>query len=299
MSGLSFIAYCRVSSRKQPAGLELQRQRITAYVERVKGQILAWHEEMRQASPKASNVPKRQPELWRALDECRAAGATLIVARLDRLSRSTAFLSGLLESGPPLLIVDTPNASHFVLQIYAAAAEQYHATVSRRLRAAHDRARREGRKLNPHAKEAARRYEAKRRKQMRPLCMLIEDIRRSGPMSAGEVARILNERCVPTQRGRAWTNFTVSNFWLVYHRRWDLAKFRGHNPGPATEVRQALARAELLRPRIERYRSQGTTKEWQIAARLNADGVPTTTGVQWSQSLVSILLRRLDGRSGI
>jgi DNA invertase Pin-like site-specific DNA recombinase len=297
MSPTSFVAYCRSSSRHQPIGLEIQRQRIEAYASRVEGQILAWYQETRPASTTAADIPKRQPELCRALEHCHRTGATLIVARLDRLSRSTAFFAGLLESGPPILVVEIPQASHFILHIYAAVAEQYRSIISRRLRAAHERARKEGRKLNPKAREAACEGHARRKRRFRPLCRLIEDIRRHRRMSTGDVARILNERGILTQRGVPWTNYNVAQFWYGYHRRWDVSPFRGRlSAGPQKQTKQAMERAERLRARIKRYRREGTTKGWQIAARLDAEGVPTITGVPWSQGLVAILLRRLNAR---
>ena len=41
---------------------------------------------------------------------CRIHGATLLIAKLDRLSRNVAFLSKLLEEKVPFVAADIPNA---------------------------------------------------------------------------------------------------------------------------------------------------------------------------------------------
>jgi DNA invertase Pin-like site-specific DNA recombinase len=106
-----FVAYCRSSTPKQTIGLEMQQTAIDQYVHRTRGELIDWYQDVGSASPTQSRLPKQQPQLVRAISRARAEIASLIVARLDRLTRSTAVLALLLESGPPLLVVETPNAS--------------------------------------------------------------------------------------------------------------------------------------------------------------------------------------------
>jgi hypothetical protein len=67
----------------------------------------------------------QQSHLVCTIAQARAEKASVIVARLDRLTRSTGGLALILNCGPKLLVVETPNARPFVLQIYAAATEEY------------------------------------------------------------------------------------------------------------------------------------------------------------------------------
>src|SRR5882724_304782 len=132
MAQRTFVSYCRASTPVQVIGLEIQRRTIRTYAERVGAEIIAWYEEVRPASQSVAKFERHQPELFRAIEHCRKAGATLIVARLDRLARSAALCTSLIESGPPLVVAELPNASPFVLQIYAAVAEEYRRIVRRR-----------------------------------------------------------------------------------------------------------------------------------------------------------------------
>ncbi len=47
-----------------------------------------------------------RPELAKALAACRVHGATLIIAKLDRLSRNVAFISALMDAGTDFVAVD-------------------------------------------------------------------------------------------------------------------------------------------------------------------------------------------------
>jgi DNA invertase Pin-like site-specific DNA recombinase len=58
-----------------------------------------------------------RPELDNALALCRRTKATLVIAKLDRLARSVAFIANLIESRIPFIAVDRPNAKPFDLHI--------------------------------------------------------------------------------------------------------------------------------------------------------------------------------------
>ncbi|MGA8027740.1 MAG: recombinase family protein, partial [Bryobacteraceae bacterium] len=78
----------------------------------------------------------RRPELEAALAACARRSATLIVASLDRLSRSVYFVAGLMESGIEFVLADHPDASPFAIQVMAAIAEQEFRLISQRTKAA-------------------------------------------------------------------------------------------------------------------------------------------------------------------
>ena len=66
------------------------------------------------------------------MDLCRKTKSTLIVAKLDRLSRNVAFTSKLLESDVEIKFCDFPEANRLVLHIIASIAEYEAGLISQR-----------------------------------------------------------------------------------------------------------------------------------------------------------------------
>src|SRR3954469_11407573 len=86
---MRMIGYERVSTARQGAsglGLEAQRQAIGGFVASRSGTLLARFTEV-----ESGRNPNR-PELKQALHLAKVTGATLVIAKLDRLSRNAAFL---------------------------------------------------------------------------------------------------------------------------------------------------------------------------------------------------------------
>ncbi len=91
-----FVAYYRVSTAKQGRsglGLEAQQEAVRSYLNGGSWQLVA--EVVEVESGKRNDRPK----LAEALPLCRLHGATLIIAKLDRLARNVAFISNLMKSG--------------------------------------------------------------------------------------------------------------------------------------------------------------------------------------------------------
>ncbi len=81
---------------------------------------------------------------------CRQKRAVLVIAKLDRLARSVAFISNLMESGVEFMAVDMPQANRLTLHILAAVAEHEREMISQRTRAALAAAKAQGTRLgNP------------------------------------------------------------------------------------------------------------------------------------------------------
>jgi DNA invertase Pin-like site-specific DNA recombinase len=97
-----------------------------------------------------------RPQLAEALKACRALGATLIIAKLDRLTRNVHFVSGLMESGVEFTAVDFPQANRLTVHILAAVAEHEAKMISERSKAALAAAKRRGVKLGGDRTNAAR-----------------------------------------------------------------------------------------------------------------------------------------------
>jgi DNA invertase Pin-like site-specific DNA recombinase len=211
----NFISYCRVSTDKQGrSGLGLAAQQ--AAVARHLG---ADDKLIREFVEVESGKRADRPQLQAALAECRRTGARLVIAKLDRLSRSVAFIAQLLEAGVEFTACDMPHASKFVLHVMAAVAEHEREAISTRTKAALAAARAKGTKLGGHrerghkltATEALRgaaastttrqRKAAQRRAKVVPL---VEELRAAGVTSLSGIARGLNELGATTPRGGKW-----------------------------------------------------------------------------------------------
>ena len=95
-----FIAYYRVSTQRQGAsglGLEAQRSAVLAHL--TEGPRTVIEEFLEIETGKGSNALEKRPQLRLALERCRKTGATLLIAKLDRLARNVHFVSGLIETG--------------------------------------------------------------------------------------------------------------------------------------------------------------------------------------------------------
>jgi DNA invertase Pin-like site-specific DNA recombinase len=148
-------------------------------------------------------------------------GATLIIAKLDRLARNVAFISNVMESGVEFTAADFPNANRLTIHILAAVAEHEREMISQRTKAALAVAKARGRALggnrNPKgsglatasiASRVARSCAAKA--FARDLLPVIEEIRTSGVTSLNGIATRLTERGIPTPRGgKTWQAITV------------------------------------------------------------------------------------------
>ncbi len=119
-----YVAYLRVSTKKQGysgLGLEAQKEIILRHLQD-KIPIAEFVEV-------ESGRKTERPKLKEALKECRKTGATLIVAKLDRLARNVSFLSNLLESDTEIVFCDFPQANKMVLHILSAIS-QYEAELT-------------------------------------------------------------------------------------------------------------------------------------------------------------------------
>lgn len=86
-----------------------------------------------------------RPELTKAIKLCKETGATLLVAKLDRLSRRVSFIATLLEVKElNFKVASMPHADKFQLHIYAALAEQEREFISARTKAGLQRAKERG-----------------------------------------------------------------------------------------------------------------------------------------------------------
>ena len=128
-----YIAYYRVSTQRQGRsglGLDAQRQAVREHLNGGNWQLI---EEITEVE---SGKRADRPKLAEALRLCRLRGATLIIAKLDRLARNVAFVSALMDAGVEFEAVDFPQANRLTIHIMAAVAEHEAKAISQRTKAA-------------------------------------------------------------------------------------------------------------------------------------------------------------------
>ena len=143
-----FCAYYRVSSQKQGRsglGLEAQQDDVRRFVSSRGGEIVTpWSDDERDL--KASGYVEvetgkrtkkwKRHQLTKALEHCELVGATLVVAKLDRLSRNAAFLMTLRDSGVDFVAADLPDANTMTVGIMAIMAQHEAEIISARTKVA-------------------------------------------------------------------------------------------------------------------------------------------------------------------
>lgn len=140
----SFVAYYRVSTDRQGRsglGLEAQQDAVRRYLNGGDWKLVSEFTEVE------SGKRADRPKLVEALRLCRLHGATLIIAKLDRLARNVAFVSNLMESGVEFTAVDFSQANRLTVHILAAVAEHEAKAISDRTKAALAAARARGVRL--------------------------------------------------------------------------------------------------------------------------------------------------------
>lgn len=210
------IAYYRVSTERQGRsglGLDAQRAAVLAHLRGVPP--AAEYTEVESGKNNA------RPQLGAAIQECRLTGATLVIAKLDRLSRNAAFLLTLRDSGVNFVAADVPDANALTVGILALIAQHEREAISQRTKAALQAAKRRGRTLgNPNGAAALRRagkgnaaaLDTIRRRSdehARRVLPVLADLRLGGAASLSAQAAGLNARGIKTARGGRWHASTV------------------------------------------------------------------------------------------
>src|SRR5207302_4778026 len=150
---MKVVAYRRVSTQaqgKSGLGLEAQEGAIAAYVVAKHARVVGTFTEIE------SGKNNERPQLTAALHHARVTGATLVIAKLDRLSRNAAFLLTLRDSGVKFVAADLPDANDLTVGILAVVAQQEREAISQRtkdaLKVARSRIARSGQRRHPHVK---------------------------------------------------------------------------------------------------------------------------------------------------
>lgn len=203
-----FVAYYRVSTDRQGKsglGLEAQQKAVMDYLNGGAWTLVGEFIEVE--SGKRSD----RPELAKAMALCKRHKATLIIAKLDRLSRKVSFISNLMEAtGSRFVAADIPNAAPLELHMRAAFAEEEARAISARTKAALQAAKARGVKLGRHGAETlAPRYQREALQRATVLKPMLRKMLDAGS-SFRDIAKTLTDRKVPTPRGGKWHPQMVS-----------------------------------------------------------------------------------------
>ena len=219
------LAYYRVSTEKQGKsglGLEGQRFAVEAFAKQTGAEILKAYTEIE--TGKRSD----RPELAKALAHAKRSNATLVVGKLDRLSRNVAFTSALMDSGVDFVACDNVHANRLTLHILAAVAEDEVRRISERTKAALQAAKARGVKLGSarprhwegrqqarlNGLKAAREVSAQVRKQeasqaYTDIYPVVSELRAKG-LTLQAIADELNNQGHTTRRGKPWNPMQVA-----------------------------------------------------------------------------------------
>jgi DNA invertase Pin-like site-specific DNA recombinase len=225
ISTSKFVSYRRVSGQKQGAsglGLEGQQEAIRSYLASNTGKLVGEYVEVESGKHDA------RPELAKALAHCRRTGSTLIVAKLDRLSRNSAFLmsvyAGTGDSG--VVFCDLPTipagpVGKFIVQQMANVAELEAGLISARTKVALAAAKARGvqmggfrgYKVDGALGLAARR--ARAAEFAEGLQHIVEPMRDQGASLRTIAAELESQGVATPSGGTTWTATTVSNVLKV------------------------------------------------------------------------------------
>jgi DNA invertase Pin-like site-specific DNA recombinase len=218
MAAGRFIAYLRVTTDKQGhsgLGIEAQRKAVNDYLNGGDWRLLREYVEVESGKHSA------RPQLTAALAHAKATGATVVIAKLDRLARNVASISSLMESGVEFVAANMPMANRLTVHVLAAVAEHEREMISQRTKAALAAAKARGTKLgNPNGARALRgrsntpavaAVKAAAAAHTAQVLPVIEAIRAKGKVNLHAIAAELNHRGTLTARGGQWYATTVRN----------------------------------------------------------------------------------------
>lgn len=236
MDNKKYVTYYRVSTLRQGRsglGLDAQKELVNTFLD-MGNQVLAEFIEVE--SGKVANRPK----LLEAIEFCKSHNATLLVAKLDRLSRNLHFITTLEKTGVDFVCADMPEANTLTIHIFGAVAQHEREIISKRTKDALAQAKKRGVLLgaaNPKIRErlevarrkkststsiSPKKYNVSREGKLRESTLdfvlsvkdIIEPLRNLGASNI-KIVEVLNRQNIKTKKGGEWT-LTQLHRVLVY-----------------------------------------------------------------------------------
>jgi len=223
------VAYYRVSTQRQAAsglGIEAQREDVARHAATAGCNVIAGYVETE--TGKKHSLDNR-PELQKAIAHARRSRALLVVAKLDRLLRSTVVCSLLKTSGVRFVACDNPHANELTVDILCAVAEDEVRRISARTKSALDAYKRRGGLLGAArpecnnlttsarlrgAKAAGKVHTANASVAYSDLAAYVTELRADG-LSLRAIAQRLNADGQETRNGKRWNPMQVSRVLAI------------------------------------------------------------------------------------
>ena len=217
---MEYVSYYRVSTQRQGnSGLGLDAQKRT--VENFLNGKTPIKEFIDIESGTAKGNDRKG--LREALEYCKENKVTLILSKLDRLSRSVSFIAQLMDSDVEFVICEMPTANKFTLHIFAALAEQEARYISERTKSALAELKRKGVKLGSPQNLSAearqkglevRQQKAKENNNTKKASILISSLRQKG-LSFQKIANTLNDYGYKTSTNCKFTKVQVRRIFIM------------------------------------------------------------------------------------
>ncbi len=196
-----FVAYYRVSTDRQGLsglGLEAQKETVQNYIASHSGTLEIDFVEV-ETGKKNNRI-----ELNKAIEYCHRHKTTLLIAKLDRLSRNVHFITGLMESKINFVAADNPHANELMIHLLAAFAEHERKMISERTTSALKAAKARGTKLGTYGKTLAKKNIEQANNYALKLAPIIAEIKLQGIKTIRGICNELNERNIRTSRDNAF-----------------------------------------------------------------------------------------------
>jgi DNA invertase Pin-like site-specific DNA recombinase len=217
-----FVAYYRTSTHRQNLGIDSQRTMVENYLNSIGGILLHEIEE------KESGKNDEREGLERAIQFCEKNDSTLIIAKLDRLSRSVSFLFQLRDrvakNNIEIKALDMPSFSTLSLGIYATMAQSERESCSIRTKQSLAELKRNGVILGKPENfkhehrlmgAEAMRLKALKNKNNQYATALIVEYREKG-MSYDKIAEKLNNLNFFTAKGKLHNSTSIHRLYKRY-----------------------------------------------------------------------------------
>ena len=201
-----YVSYLRVSTTRQGhsgLGIDAQRAAVSDYLKGSDGELIAEFVEVESGSRKA------RPVLVQSIAQARNSGATLLIAKLDRLGRNVAFVSSLMESGVDFVAADAPYANKLMIHILSAFAEYERELISQRTKDALQAAKARGVRLGANGVVLARENQDQAMEAAEPLREAVQTAQAAGHRTLAEISHALNAAGLRTRFDAAWSPGTT------------------------------------------------------------------------------------------
>ena len=233
-----FVAYYRVSTKKQSQDMPAQKTAVKNHLKHL------WPPERDFTETESGKASKNRPELHKALEYCKKHDSTLIVAKLDRLSRDLEFIGWMQNSGIKFICADMPNATRETIGFMGVMARWEREQISKRTKEALAEKKKAGVKLGWHNQAVRKKIKATKSKKKRiarvlkpkaprvkevkprevnqrerfdhQVAPLLKSLRHQG-LSFEKIAQNFNQTGVATRQGGQWSARQV---FRIYKRLW-------------------------------------------------------------------------------